>query len=83
MKKNAIVLRIGITACAALLWWGFLYPELSLTPDTYEIILEDGSVQNQEEVIEWDFDSDILKQLLNAERSQIRFRSKILDIVRE
>lgn len=83
MSRNSIVkkrmeIRILLCICAALGWWGILYPELTMTPDTYRIVDETGSVQNTEEVLEWDFDSDIYWKVLNADRSQVRFKSRLL-----
>lgn len=33
-RKERIRIRIVTALCAALGWWGLLYPELTLTPDT-------------------------------------------------
>ena len=67
---------------AALGWWGVLYPELTLTPDTYAIVGEEKAggeaVQKAEEVVKWDFSSDIYKKLLEAEAGQIQFKSRLL-----
>lgn len=78
MKKREIGIKAIIGICAALGWWGVIYPELTMTPDTYRIVCEDGTVQNAEEVVEWDFDSDIYGTILDAEGSRIRFRSRLL-----
>lgn len=69
--------------CAALGWWGVLYPELTMTPDTYRVICQDGTVQNVQEVVEWNFDSDIYLEILNAEPGRIHFRSRLLQTVEE
>lgn len=88
-KQNKIsapikkVLQAALTMCAVLGWWGVLYPELTLTPDTYRVFYGDGTVQMPEEVVEWDFDSDIYLEILNAEPEQIRFRSKLLQTAEE
>ncbi len=85
MKKNRVMLvfRICCCICAAFGWWGVLYPELAMTPSTYTIVYEDTSVQKQEEVVEWEFDSGIYEEVLNANRSQIRFRSRLFMNLRE
>ena len=54
-----------------------------MTPDTYKIIYEDEVsqeyyVQEQSEVVEWNLNGDIYETVLGAERSQIRFRSRLL-----
>ena len=38
MKKKRLGIRITIGLCAALGWWGLLYPELVLTPDTVRVV---------------------------------------------
>lgn len=84
MKKRInVCVKAAISLCAALGWWGILYPELSMTPDTYQVILETDTVQEEAEVVEWDFDSDIYMEILNADRSQIRFRSKLFQTAAE
>lgn len=74
MKRLEI--RILISVCAAMGWWGLLYPQLAMTPDTYEIVNENEAVL-QEDIEEWDFDSDIYRQLLEAEDGQVHLRSKL------
>ncbi len=79
MKKNKWLLsvRIFLGGCAALGWWGLLYPELTMTPSTYRVVDENGTVLESEEMVEWDFDNDIYWDILEADSSQIRFRSKL------
>lgn len=69
----------GLILCGAMGWWGVLYPQLTMTPDTYRVVSEDGTVQNSSDVIEWDFDDTIYMEILNAGSSRIRFRSKLLE----
>ena len=75
-KKYLIPIRIMVTACAAFGWWGLLYPELTMTPSTLNVVYEEDSVQ--EMPLEWDLDEDIYFELLEADRSQIRFKSRLL-----
>lgn len=79
--KAAIAVKIVAGVCAALGWWGVLYPELTMTPDTYAVISEE-TVQGSPEVIEWDFDSDIFWKLLETDGSRISFRSRLLQELR-
>ena len=41
MEKKWTKFRIIAGMCAALGWWGLLYPELALTPDTVKVIYID------------------------------------------
>ena len=82
MKNKActigITFRVFVTLCAAWGWWGFLYPELTMTVDTYRVVTESGTVQETDEVIEWDFNKDIYKTVLRADGSRVRLRSRLL-----
>ncbi len=78
-KKGAVLL----TLCACLGWWGVLYPQLSLTPDTYRIVEQDGTVQEGEDVIKWDFEGSIYAKILNADPGHVRFRSALLERLSE
>lgn len=77
MKKERIRIRIITVLCAALGWWGLLYPELTLTPDTVQIMCEeDGSEYPVDR--EWSFDDNLYLKLLGTGRDNIRFRSRLL-----
>ena len=78
MKKRWLGIRIIVGLCAALGWWGLLYPELSLTPDTVVLRLGDDGGIMREQPLEWDFDSKLYQDLLNAGPNRISFRSKLL-----
>ena len=71
-------IRIVTGICAALGWWGLLYPQLALTPDTVAVRQMTESGVLQEQPMEWDFDSELYLELLNAGPDNIIFRSKFL-----
>lgn len=77
MKKKYTGIRVAFTICAALGWWGMLYPELTMTPDTYEVVWEEDAIE-KESLPEWDLDSDIYRMILETDSSRIRFRSRLL-----
>lgn len=62
---------------AAFGWWGVLYPQLTLTKETYRIVSE-GENATTVESREWSFDDTIYEEILNADSSRIRFRSRLL-----
>ena len=76
--KKWFGIRIMAGICAALGWWGLLYPQLAFTPDTVSVKLaaEDGTFKEQS--LEWDFDSRLYLDLLNAGPDRIIFRSKVM-----
>lgn len=80
MKKNEIAIRLLCGVCAVFCWWGLLYPELTMTPDTYqvyegeEVLLTDDGNE--------DFEKDIYRMFLETDRKQIRFKSRLLEYLR-
>lgn len=75
--------RIATVVCAAIGWWGMWYPELTTAADTYAIVQEDGTVLPASEVVKCDFGELYCEELLQADNSQIRFRSKFLQWLEE
>lgn len=78
MKRKWIGIRIVLSLCAALGWWGLLYPELTLTPDTIKIVEENEDGEISDLPWEWSFDSELYQELLNADRDSITLRSRLL-----
>ena len=78
MKKKWSGFRIIVSMCAALGWWGLLYPELALTPDTVKITVENDESNLDALPLEWDYPSKLYLNLLDADEGQIIFRSKLL-----
>lgn len=77
MNKKRLGLRIAVGLCAALGWWGLLYPELALTPDTVKVSVEQENGDSCLQPLKWSFDSSLFLDLLNADPDQISFRSKL------
>lgn len=77
MKKKLITFRAVLSICAALGWWGLLYPELVLSPDTVTIYEETDSHTKTPIPVEWSFDSKLYKDLISAGRDKITYRSKL------
>lgn len=77
MKKKWLGIRTGLGICAALGWWGLLYPELTLTPDTVKVVYEDPQAETYTQ--DWSFDSSLYHDVLNAPSEKIVFRSKLLE----
>lgn len=77
MKNRRTGIRIVISLCAALSWWGFLYPELVLTPDTVTVKTEaeDGTFLPLPG--DWTGDERLYFDLLNAKEDEITFRSRL------
>ena len=76
--KKWLGIRIAAGICAALGWWGLLYPQLALTPDTVAVRQTAEIGVLQEQPVEWDFDSKLYQELLNAGPDNIVLRSRFL-----
>ena len=79
MNKVWAGVKIALCICAVFGWWGVLYPELVLTADTYRIC---GESEQDEQCIQGGqnlfAEQDIYWNLLRADKSEIRFRSRLL-----
>lgn len=75
-RKNRF--RILAVMCAALGWWGLLYPELTLTPETVRIVAEDSSAPGTNAEQSRCPDDSLYLALLRAEPGKIHFRSRLL-----
>ena len=78
MKNKWLGIRIVVSLCTALSWWGLIYPELALTPDTVRLVEEDEYGTLQEQIPEWNFDGRLYRELMNAEPGSITYRSRLL-----
>ena len=78
MKKKLLGIRITLSLCAALGWWGLLYPELALTPDTVAVKAENEKGILQDMSVEWDFDSSLYRELLSVGPDRLICRSRLL-----
>ncbi|MCM1568660.1 MAG: hypothetical protein NC081_04345 [Roseburia sp.] len=77
------ILKLAAVICAALGWWGFLYPELTLTSDTYRVVWEEeeqtagrgvpAGAANQEA----DERKEGYRELLQADSCRIKVRSRL------
>lgn len=78
MRKEKFKIRIITALCAALGWWGLLYPELTLTPDTVQFVCENENGEALVNDHEWSFGDSLYLELLGTDRDNIRFRSRLL-----
>lgn len=78
MKKIKNGIRIITVVCAALGWWGLLYPGLTLTPDTVRVVCEDENGEEISPEHRWSLDDGLYLELLRTDRENIRFRSRLL-----
>lgn len=81
--------QIMTVALACYGWWGVIYPELTMLPSTYEIVYdeqeteESDTVQTGPEVVEWNSDSQIYWKILETDPEKIRFKSRLLAMLKK
>lgn len=76
-------MAIGLALCMAAGWWGILYPQLTLNTDTYRIVTKDGEVSTCADE-NWESDGTVVyMEMLNADRSQLRFRCRFVEEIKE
>ena len=79
MKKVWASVKVVLCICAVSGWWGVLYPELVLTADTYRIYSDsEQDEQDMQDGQPLSVDQDIYWKLLEADRKEIRFKSRLL-----
>lgn len=80
--KNRFRIKAAICVCLYACWWGLLYPELVVNPDTCRVVDE----ETEEEILSQggQMSAGLLYQaLLEAERDQIRYRSRLLELLEQ
>jgi len=75
----------GIVAvCAAIGWWGALYPQFTLVEGTYRIVYEDETAMVYEDMTQPEHEgSKLYWSILDEDSSKIKFRSRLLTDWRE
>lgn len=79
--KNDLKIRIALCICCYMSLWGLLYPELLVTPDTCSVVYEEeteGEVLTDTEELSA---GELYQALLEADRGQIRYRSRLLELL--
>lgn len=80
--RNRLGIRAAICICLYACWWGLLYPELVVNPDTCRVVDEETG----EEILAQagQMSAGMLYQaLLEADRDQIRYRSRLLELLEQ
>ncbi len=77
MEKKKYTLRVALSLCALLGWWGLLFPELTLTPDTVRVTDNAGAV------VETDIPTGnrLYLELLQADPGDITYSFKFIETI--
>ncbi len=79
--KSHLKIRIALCTCLYASLWGLLYPELLVTPDTCSIVYEEETIEEVLTDTEEFSAGELYQALLKANREQIRYRSRLLELL--
>lgn len=80
--RNRLRIKAAVCACLYVCWWGLLYPELVVNPDTCRVV--DGETEEEILAQAGQMSAGMLYQaLLEADRDQIRYRSRLLELLEQ
>ncbi len=80
--RNRLRVKAALCICLYACWWGLLYPELLVNPDTCHVVDEETG----EEILAQagqTYAGVLYQALLEADRSQIRYRSRLLELLEQ
>lgn len=80
--KQWLKIRIVVCICLYMCWWGLLCPEVLVNPDTCRVV----DAQTGEEVLAQAGQTSaglLYQALLEADRGQIRYRSRLLELLEQ
>lgn len=80
--KNRMRIKAAVCACLYMCWWGLLYPEIVINPDTCRVVDEETGEELLAQAGQ--MSAGLLYQaLLGADRDQIRYRSRLLELLEQ
>lgn len=83
MNRRFLCFRAMLSMCLAIGWWDFWYPEIAREAGVYEVVYEDGTIQNPGEVVKYKADEYTFYDFLQLDSDQIQFRSRFLEWIEE
>ncbi len=81
--KDWMKIKVALCTCLYVSWWGLLYPELLVTPDTCRVVCEEDAEEEVLAEAQQLSPEELYQTLLEADRQQIRYRSRLLELLRE
>ena len=78
MKQKWNGTKAVLILCAALGWWGTLYPELTLNSETCVVTEADGTVWDAERMQA--LGKDLYQMLCKADAERICYKSKLAEV---
>lgn len=80
MDKKFII-RLALCTCLYVGCWGLVYPEVLITSDTCNVVCEDGAEVEMQKQVGRMTAEQLYQALQEASPGQIRYRSKLLELL--
>ena len=82
MKKRFII-RLALCICLYVGCWGLVYPDLLITPDTCNVVCEDGTGEETQKQAGRMTAEQLYQALQEAVPGQVRYRSRLLELLQK
>ena len=79
--KRPYIARFALCVWLYAGWWGLVYPQLVITSDTCSVVCEDETEEEQLKRAEYMTAEQLYRALQEAEPGQVRYRSKLLELL--
>lgn len=80
--RDRLRIKAALCVCLYACWWGLLYPELLVNPDTCQVVDE----ETEEDILTQAGQKSaglLYQTLLEADRGRIRYRSRLLELLEQ
>lgn len=83
MNQKLLGIRAILSMCLAIGWWDFWYPEIGREAEVYEVVYDEGTVQNTDEVVKYKAEEYTFYDILQMDSDRVQFRSRFLEWIEE
>ncbi len=80
MEKTRIV-SLALCLCLYMGCWGLVYPDILITSDTCNVVCEDEAGEEAQKQADQMTAQQIYRALREAEPGQVRYRSRLLELL--
>jgi hypothetical protein len=78
-RTSSVRLRLCAVICAALGWWGMIYPDFALTADNCHVVDENGETVTVEKTT----GTELYRNVLQADREHVVFKSRAVEALKQ
>jgi hypothetical protein len=78
-RTENIRLKVCAVICAALGWWGLIYPDFTLTADSCRVVDENGEAVTDDKST----GAELYRAVLQADREHVVLKSRAVEAIRQ